>query len=122
MQPDLLGDSEFVAQYGAREADPPFRCCPRFPWEQDISLLRGQPSVREACRLVRRRDVADTEDGVRYAIVGTLRAAGFTVTHTPSAAIPGHVSVTWVDSWTAEQDTDFDACFGKPQWRERGDV
>lgn len=120
MQPERLDDSETVTQYGTREANPPFRRRPRFPREQDVSVIRGRLSVAETCRLIRRRDVSGIEDGVRYTTVGTLRAAGYAVTHTPSRAIPGHVSVTWVDRWTEDQDTGFDACFGGPLWR--GDV
>lgn len=115
--PSSPQDCEHVTQYGSREVEPPFRRRPRYPRENDLSLLRGWLNAAEACRLVRGRDVANCPDGVRHSTVGLLRAAGYLVEHTPSTRIPGHISVRCLDRWGSEQDTEFDDCFGTPVWR-----
>src|SRR6185437_13444036 len=93
--------------------------------EIDISLLAGRMSVDEAARTVnwRRREGAHPDDGVRYTTVGRLRAAGFRVEASPSALIPGHVSVTLggEGNWTEDVKAKFDACFTDTTWKEGRD-
>lgn len=119
-----LAADEVLTQYGNRAHPPgePFRNRPRLGRkEDDISLLAGHMPIDDAARTVnwRRTEGAHPDDGVRYATVGGLRAAGFRVEASPSALIPNHVSVTLSGEgdWTEEVRANFDACFTGTIWK-----
>jgi hypothetical protein len=123
-----LAVDQVLTQYGNRAYPPgePFRNMPRAARkETDISLLAGRMSVDEAARSVnpRRTEGAHPSDGVRYTTVRTLRAAGFQVEASPSALIPGHVSVTLGSEgdWTDDVRAKLDACFTETTWKEEHD-
>jgi hypothetical protein len=63
-------------------------------------------------------------NGARHTTVGTLRAAGFDVTHTPSAENDRHVSVI-TKGWWRDKDSEaskaFQKCFDAPVWHEEQD-
>src|SRR5829696_1257667 len=110
-----------LTQFGMRSPALPsgrgpanFRMAPR-PHEQDVSLLAGRLTTREAAMAVRhgRREFFPW-DAVRYTTVGRLRDAGFRVESTPSRMIPNHVSVQYDGDWTDDVAKRFDDCFDQP--------
>jgi hypothetical protein len=114
-----LQDEEQVTQL-SDAGGATFRDAPRAHLERGLSVIRGKIEVEEAEMLVRVRPTS-TDNRVRYASVGVIRAAGFAVVHTPSRTNPTHVSVVWpgddwrtqqVIPWSPEVMLKFAACFG----------
>jgi hypothetical protein len=94
--------------------------------EDEISLIRGEIGIKEACSrrigggMPAPTDVAKA--GVRYARAGDLRGAGFAVIHTCTRKGEdyGHVSAVWPDAdplnqqektWPPYVQKAFAACF-----------
>lgn len=111
-----LSAEDQVTQYGnVREGG--FRKAPRSGVEEAVSVIRGRLSVEEATRLVRRRG-ARPGDGVRYARVGDLQAARFSVRRDPVPLNPEHCLVDYPDEWNEQVASRFDGCFEAPLVRE----
>lgn len=105
-------DSDYVTQYG--EVGPSgFRNRPRAGAEPSVSVFAGQWSVREATVRLRRRP-PERADAVRYATVGALKEAGFTVREAPTRRNPEHAVVEYRGSWDDEVAKRFEGCFGEP--------
>ncbi|WP_182881353.1 hypothetical protein [Microbispora sp. H10949] len=124
---DDLSDEDWVTQYGTIHKPiegTPFKRCPSaHEVPRELSLLSGKKTPDEAAMAVnhRRAQGAIPGEGVRYALVGKLRAAGFRVWASPTRRIPGHVSVALVDDarlWTNDERDRFDACFESTSWKE----
>ena len=92
-----------------------FRMAPR-RHEQDVSLIAGRLTPREAAMAVRHRqpEYFPGRDIVRYTTVERLIVAGFRVRSTPSPMIPNHVSVEYDGDWTDDVAKRFDGCFDQP--------
>jgi hypothetical protein len=87
----------------------------RDPPERSMSLLLGRFTPETGAATAFRRPTQPGRDACRYTTAGRLRAAGFTVRHTPTKMVPDHVSVYRDGDWTAEVARVFDACFGVPE-------
>jgi hypothetical protein len=61
---------------------------------------------------------ATSDDGVRYARAGDLRAKGFEVTHTPSKRNKDHTSISYTEEWDATMEGTFNECWSDPLWHE----
>lgn len=119
-----LEDDEMLTQYGNLTDltdGRVFRIKPRPRREADVSVLIGKQSPYEAADLIR-GGVRDPSDRVRRTLVGTLRAAGFEVTHAPSPRIPDHAVVRHAGAWTEQVAQAFDACFGEPEAEGGGET
>jgi hypothetical protein len=92
-----------------------FRMAPR-PHEQDVSLLAGRLTPRQAAKAVRhgRPEYFPGRDVVRYTTVERLVVAGFRVESTPSPMIPNHISVEYDGDWNDDVAKRFDGCFDPP--------
>jgi hypothetical protein len=104
-----------------------YRSAPREDREKDLSMLRGELSVLEACEYVNVRgpltEARVARAGVRYTTAGKLRAKGLAVVHTPGRIKGGpHVSVVWpgdnpLDTqevpWPPGVSAAFTACFNE---------
>jgi len=127
MDDEDLKDEDWVSQYGTIHSpidDRPFKRRPFIDEDpQELSLLKGKVSPDEAAQTVNRRRVhgATPGEGVRHALVGKLRAAGFRVWPSPRKHMPKHVSVALLDGsrpWTHDDRERFDACFESTVWKE----
>lgn len=108
-----LGPGAFVTQYGRRGRNGwVFWNHPK-AGQDELSLLAGRYPVDTTTILIARRDV-DPNDAVRYATVGCLEEAGFTLERTPNRRNPDHVSVKLDGLWDDAAGDRFDACFEKP--------
>ncbi len=117
--PEELEDDELVTQRVARGLDaPPEYNQPKYPEEfPAVSVIRGALTPEEALRRVRKgMSTATRDDGVRRATVGTLRDAGFILTHTPTNRNPDHVSVTYPGDWERDVALLFKTCFATTEW------
>jgi hypothetical protein len=104
-----------------------YRSGPREDREKDLSMLRGELSLVEACEYVNVRgpltEARVARAGVRYTTAGRLRAKGLAVVHTPGKIKDGpHVSVVWPDDnpldnqvapWPPGVSAGFEACFNE---------
>lgn len=105
-----LHPDEQLTQYVFGGSDP--YNAPRPTDTDGLSLLRGALSTREAARFVRRFiRKPQSGDGVRYAMVSDLRAAGFRVEATATRNIPIHVSVSAEEEWDTTTCEKFATCF-----------
>ena len=119
-----IGDEEVLTQH-AKVAGEYITARRTSPAEDELSLMRGELTVEQACRqrAGTRAVVQDDIDmaGVRYARAGDLRAAGLAVIHTCGLKGEGygHVSVAWPASepldvqdpdWPPKVQRDFNAC------------
>lgn len=105
-----IHDDEWVTQYIF--AGRPPRNFPRPQDTDGLSTLRGRLSLEEAARFVRLQvHMPYAGDRVRYALVGSLRAVGFTVLLTASRRNPVHVSISREAQWRDEDRPAFDSCF-----------
>ena len=77
-------------------------------------------SAKEATRQVRNDlyTYDPSKDGVRYAPVDCLLAAGFTVYPDPYPERPDHSSVEWRGTWDDDVSEQFDECFEEPIFSE----
>lgn len=102
--------------------------------ERDLSMLRGDISVAEACdyrsSAVRVSAAKIARAGRRQTTAGKIRAAGLAVVHTPGKRIKNglHVSIVWPPHdpihvqqtpWPPDVSTSFAACFNEERGRER---
>lgn len=63
--------------------------------------------------------IGQPANGARHVTVGTLRAAGFDVVHSPSPENPTHVSVIARGDWGKEcDDSHLNGCFEEAEWHE----
>lgn len=84
-----------------------------------LSAFRGRLSPAEVARKVVGRWYPPTsDDGVRYARVGDLRQAGFTVVLAPTRKSPDHVRITFWTEWGDEAAALFQRCFTEPVWHD----
>jgi hypothetical protein len=96
--------------------------------ERELSMLRGDVSVAEACDYrsagVRVAAAKLARAGRRQVTAGKLRAAGLAVVHTPGRRVKNgiHVSIIWPPDdplhtqqvpWPAEVSERFAACFNE---------
>lgn len=115
--PREIGDDEYVSQYGSRlTGEVVFRDQPRTQDTGALSVIIGKVTPAEARRRVRKAGDVSGDDGVRYALVGDLRAQGLTVTHAPRAGNTLHARVGFDGAWDDEVAGKFNQCFGAPQW------
>ena len=56
-------------------------------------------------------ETAGSADAVRYATIGALRSAGFSVLYDQSKRIPEHLSVSYPDPWDENVMEKFSNCF-----------
>jgi hypothetical protein len=114
-----IGDEEHVSQYGSRlTGQPNFWDHPRAQDTDGLSVILGRATPAEARRPVRTVGVPTSDDGVRYARVGDLRARGFVVTHTPNRRNRLHTSISCPGKWDNLAIDRFNECFGDPIWHE----
>lgn len=96
-----IDDDVWLSQYGE---EPPGEACRNRPREDEgeteVSMIYGRVDADQASLLVR-KFLAPFRD-VRHVRAGTLRRAGFRVTHSPTSKNQLHVSV----HPPAEQGTD----------------
>ena len=119
LQPREIGDEEYLSQYGSRlTGKPVFWDRPRPVDTDGLSATIGRLTPAEARRPVRRIGPAASDDGVRHAPAGALRAMGFQVTHTPSQRNKDHVSVSYAGEWDVTMEGKFNECWSAPQWHE----
>ncbi|MBO3086584.1 hypothetical protein [Cellulomonas fengjieae] len=122
---ECLSDDEYVTQLTGRNGQ--FRNAPRVGVEVDFSVHRGRLSLAATYTKVTKDSSPLPEElqnsGVRYALTGDLRTAGFTVVHTPGKIIDGtHTSIVWagedlgevVVPWPEKVSETFGSCFDKP--------
>jgi hypothetical protein len=64
-----------------------------------LSATIGRLTPAQARKPVRMTGTATSDDGVRYARAGDLRAKGFQVTHTPSRRNKDHTSISYAGGW-----------------------
>lgn len=109
-----LRDDVELTQYG--EDGDGFRNHLRVPiGETEMSLIIGRQSKMAVALLVTK--TAPPWAIARYTTAGTLRAAGFRVTHSPTRGNPLHVSVFppsgphGPGDWDEGMATSFDKCF-----------
>jgi len=81
-----------------------------------MSTILGKVSPAEAHRRVRMTGEPSRYDGVRYALVGDLRALGFVITHDPRPGNTKHVSVSYPGEWDDSVAGKFNQCFSVPFW------
>lgn len=92
-----IGDEEILTQYGQEGPDgEKFRGQPRFDdtGEQELSMLVGKMTVKEALSYIASHKTVSPNDSVRYFQVGALRERDYVITHTPSRKNPYHISVS----------------------------
>lgn len=119
LQPREIGDEEYLSQYGSRlTGKPPFLDRPRSVDTDGLSATVGSLTPAQARRLVRRVGLVGSDDGVRYAPAGALRAMGFEVTHTPSRRNKDHVSISYAGEWDVTMEGKFYECWSAPRWHE----
>lgn len=106
-----IQNDEILSQYGMKGSEGnEFRGQPRFDdtGEQELSMLVGKMSRKDAHDYVAGHRALSNRDSVRYFRVGDLRDRGYVITHTPTQQNPYHISVaapadcdprTW---WTSE--------------------
>lgn len=115
-----LGPDEFVTQYVTDPLTQVARNRLRSRDLDGLSAIRGVLTPAEAYRLVRsvaaRRAPPSGLDGVRYARVGDLRDAGFTVAASPTKRNQEHVSIAYPGVWTDGIAATFDGVFSEPHW------
>lgn len=119
-----IRDDEVLTQHTWRDGD--FIDAPR-ETEKELSLLRGDVSVADACayrsRLSKIPASKIAKAGRRQTTAGKIRAAGLAVVHTPGRVEGGpHVSVIWppddpierqVTPWPGDVPKAFAACFNE---------
>jgi hypothetical protein len=117
IQPREIGADEYVSHYGSRlTGEVVFRDQPRTQDTGALSVILGKVTPAEARRRVRKAGEVSGDDGVRYALVGDLRAQGFAVTHAPRAGNTLHARVGFDGAWDDGVAGKFNQCFGAPQW------
>ncbi len=108
-------DEEVLTQYGQADAvagEPVFRDRPRIKDSGRLSLIIGELSADEACRLVQGRRCYNHADcDVRHTTAGALRKGGFTVEHAPTHKNPNHARAEWPQDWGDETAGAFNLCF-----------
>lgn len=116
-----LADSQELTQYGSStnpaHDDKPFRQKLRERDQGSVSLMTGHCTPEEAS-LATGHIAAQPGDGARYTTAGELRAAGFTVTHSPTRRNPDHVSVAAPGDWSVDCGEEFAKCFDRVEWLE----
>ena len=118
-QPREIGDDEYLSQYGSRQGGKPvFWDQPRTTDVDGLSATIGRLTPAGARGFVRFIGVPTSDDGVRYARAGDLRAKGFKVTHTPSRRNKDHASISYPGEWDATMEGTFNECWGDPLWHE----
>jgi hypothetical protein len=105
---DNLDDDEWLTHYVFKGKP---NNAPRPQDADGVSTLRGRLPLGQAASYVRRKGLVFDGDGVRYARVGDLRAAGFVVTPTPTRRIAIHVSVSREAEWSHSEAMQFASCF-----------
>lgn len=88
-----------------------------------VSVILGRLDVESVYRLVVKAGKAASDDGVRYARVGELRAAGFEVVRAPTNRNPAHLRVERESVWSHGAAVAFVSCFSETVWfdQEGGD-
>lgn len=104
-----IGDHELLTQYVFGGEEP--RNVPRPSDRDGLSALRGQSTLQEAARFVRKARWPHEGDSVRHVLVRDLREAGFIVDHTPNRRNPLHTSIRIEAQWNVDVAHAFDACF-----------
>jgi hypothetical protein len=118
-QPREIGDDEYLSQYGSRQGGKPlFWSRPRPTDTDGLSATIGRLTPAEARKPVRMTGAATSDDGVRYARAGDLRAKGFEVTHTPSSRNKDHTSISHAGEWDATMEGTFNESWSDPLWHE----
>ena len=118
-QPREIGDDEYLSQYGSRQGGKPlFWSRPRPTDTDGLSATIGRLTPAEARKPVRMTGAATSDDGVRYARAGDLRAKGFEVTHTPSRRNKDHTSISHAGEWDATMEGTFNESWSDPLWHE----
>lgn len=115
-EPEGLGDDEWIAQRISRNR--PDIDSPRPQDADGVSGFRGRISPEEARRRVVKGGSPGPNDGVRYAPVGALRAAGFEVNATPNNRNRLHVSIVCLGDWDQAAAAAFVSCFSEILWFE----
>lgn len=109
--PPALGDEEVVTQYGDINY---FKAKPSASELWELSVQVGKLSPAKITPMVRGRPAIPEIDRSRWATVGDLRAAGFTVFKSgDDPNDPGHASVALTKDvpWDKQVRAAFDACF-----------
>jgi len=96
---------------------------PRPEDDGELSAFEGQHTAAAVYRKVRgaaRRPIppASNADGVRYARVGILRAAGFVVKRDPTRRNRDHLLIGRDGAWDDRAAVEFDQCFGDIVWHD----
>lgn len=114
---DVLDEDEELTQYVSRSGDEVRIVNQPRPTDQgELSLIRGKCDVAYARSKVRMGGTVSASDGIRKTTVGGLRAAGFTVGHTPTHKNADHVSVSYPGTWHPPLPATFDSCFTEVSW------
>lgn len=116
VEPEDIDNGETLSQYGRLDGDAsPFRSWPRAGVDTTgLSMTRGLQAAADLAKIVCGRSPRES-DLVRYTLAGTLRQAGFVVTHDPKINNPDHVLVTipgnsqpWNDEWIEKFEASFE--------------
>ena len=94
---NAIADDEILSQHGheGRNGGSFYRSAPRPDIDHGyLSLIRGSVTPEEALHIVMKWRAPPRLYGVRYVTAGALRAAGFTVSHSPNPANDRHVSAS----------------------------
>lgn len=119
MQPREISNDEYVSQRVHIDDDGQLIIlnAPRLKDNDRLSGTLGQRSAADMQKRVRRHPIPPCEkDGVRYARVGTLRDAGFTLEHAPNSRNPEHATLRWASVWDERVAGIFNGCFSAPLW------
>jgi hypothetical protein len=121
LEPRRIFNSEYVSQYGSRlTGSAVFHDRPRTKDREALSVIAGQIPVDEARVRVRglKAGPPTSTDGVRYALVGDLRAQDFVVTHDPRPGNMKHVRIGYKGTWDDRVASNLDRCFSEPTWHD----
>lgn len=107
--PEPVGDAETLTQYVLAGGAAPVR--PLTEDQSTVSVLAGRLRVEAAAIAARISGRPGPGDRVRHAPAGIVRARGFTLTRTPTARNPLHVSIGRDGGWDDEAADLLDRCF-----------
>lgn len=116
MVTDELDDDDWVSQKVSKNR--PDIDSPRPQDRGGVSVSLGQMDAGSMYRLVVKAGQPSSDDGVRYAQVCDLRAAGFDVLKKPNNRNPDHARVECQSDWDHAAAVAFVSCFSKPTWFE----
>ena len=119
VEPREIDGDEWVSQYGNSVRPYKGRAFKRRPAnDYGLSVYFGRLAPEQIATEVDPLLRTLRGAGVRYALVGNLREAGFVVIHKPTPAHPTqHGSVKWPEVWDDDDvDEAFDSCFDEVVW------